>query len=105
MITYNGLVTKPQLVTLEYPPKERVPNGKFSGKETCGKTMAVNGRQHHEELLVDVDGREILKMPEPNAGCRAIGEEKALEFTTLKSITVASIVPPQHLETLVYENL
>jgi hypothetical protein len=74
-------------------------------KKTCGKTMAVNGRQHQEELLVDADGREILKMPEPDAGCRATEEEKALEFTTLKSITMGSIVPPQYVETVVYENM
>jgi len=32
-------------------------------------------------------------------------EEKALEFTTLKSITMKLIVPPQYVETLVYENM
>lgn len=69
------------------------------------KTTAVNGRQHQEELLVDAGGREILKMPEPNAGCRASEEENALEFATLKSIKMGSIVPPQYVETLVYENM
>ena len=36
--------------------------------------MAVSGRQHQEELLVDADGGEILKMPEPDARCRATEE-------------------------------
>jgi hypothetical protein len=31
-------------------------------------------------------------------------KRKALEFTTLKSITMGSTVPPQYVETLVYEN-
>jgi len=44
-------------------------------------------------------------MPEPDARCRATEEEKALEFTTLKSITMGSIVPPQYVETLVHENM
>jgi len=65
----------------------------------------VNGRQHQEELLVDADGGEILKMPQPDARCRATEEEKALEFTTLKSITMGSIVALQYVETLVYENM
>lgn len=65
----------------------------------------MNGRQHQEELLVDADGGEILQMPEPDARCRATEEEKALEFTTLKSIKMGSIVPPQYVQTLVYENM
>jgi hypothetical protein len=65
----------------------------------------VNGILHQEELLVDADGREILKMPKPNAGYRATKEEKALEFTTLKSIKMGPIVPPQDVEILVYENM
>lgn len=31
----------------------------------------MNGRQHQEELLVDAEGSEILKTPEPDADCRA----------------------------------
>jgi hypothetical protein len=65
----------------------------------------VNGRQHQEEPLVDADGRETLKMPQPDAGCRATEEEKAMEFTTIKSITMGSIVPPQYVQTLIYENV
>jgi hypothetical protein len=54
------------------------------------------GRQHQKEILVVAGGGEIFKRPEPNAGCRATEEEeKVLEFTTLKSITMRSIVPPQ----------
>jgi hypothetical protein len=65
----------------------------------------VNGRLHQEEFLVDADGGEILKMPKPNAGYRATEEEKALEFTKLKSIKMGSIVPPQYVEASVYENM
>ena len=59
--------------------------------------MAVNGRQQEEELLVAADGRETLNMPQPDGRFRATEEEKALEFTTLKSITMGSIVPPHKL--------
>jgi hypothetical protein len=88
-----------------HPLQRKVPSGKFSGKNTCGKTTADNEKQHQEVLLVAADGGEILKMLELDAGCRVTEEEKALEFTTLKSITMGSIVTPQNLQTFAYENL
>jgi hypothetical protein len=33
-------------------PKENLPNGKFSGKKTCGKTTAMNGDVRRNSLLM-----------------------------------------------------